>query len=142
MVSLIDSIRNKSYFCKPVFRCCIFLMFIFFVAVVIENRGLEYNSYIECPEDSLTSCLNPAYECRSNYLKATIEYGYDCNYYNNFDCEDFCNIDRIEPGEYFGKKPGLLFNSAMVVFALLIVSAFLVNHLVYIYRRKKYGNKS
>ena len=126
--------KKSTYFYKPIFRCAIILMVLYFAVAVYENEGMDYHVSVSCENSSMFNCKNPFYECRENYLLAIRDF--NCDSILSLNCEDFCYLQSIAPGQSYGKNPGLFFQYYKEAFAVIIGLAFVINHILYILRRR------
>jgi len=117
-------------FNKWIFRGALLLIVVLAVvswALLGFGNPAKMYVYVSCPEDVLGYCQNPFYDlCNSQG---------DLYLISNDICEgmppDFYEFEVLQGGESIGEKPHW-FSQASLVFAFIIlILAFVVNHLVY-----------
>lgn len=109
--------RYPAYFNKWAFRAC-FIVGILYFALVLYMNDWNYNfAYAECPVDpsrQYMPCDNPFYSS---------------------DCESgICMQEFILQGETIGIKPDVWARSFGLVFTVLALFGFVVNHALYMLR--------
>jgi hypothetical protein len=124
---------------KVVFRIAIGIMALFFVMLVMLY-GFESYFYVSCPKNAPVDCVNPVVQC-SNVDPLTINI--ECQAYSPLveRCQTYpnnplCTTPTIPPGSYVGDFPPFFVRSSVLIFFGVMVSAFLVNHLLFNRRRK------
>lgn len=102
---------------RVIYGLILFILVLGFLTIL--KHGVVYNEfYYSCPEDSLRGCKNPCYLSGAGYCE---EFPY-----NNM-------VEYIPAGFSWGTPPpdSWLLNTAPLVVLLLIIGAFLFNHLYY-----------
>lgn len=133
---------------KRIFRAAfIFIMLLWVVAFAAEGFQLRMHIYAQCPEGN-GRCYN------SNYQNCQIHQSWQLNLlqkhnkdaYDQYMSElyEWCNIEYLEEGESFGKKPNLLIDNFLFISLVALAIAFLINHLINNkgFRGKKDGKDS
>lgn len=91
--------------------CFLLIMLLFFITLIVEGAG--NNVYINCP-DNEPRCFNPVYGQCDNPVT-----------------EPYCDIEYLNPGDELGIKPGWLFINSVWIYAVILLSGLVINHLVY-----------
>lgn len=115
-----------------IFRTAILLMILyFFVAWGINGFGnpRAFNFYYTCPKDIPTAvCYNPYYNAD------VMGIGWEELQKSNLPREEllkFVHTKEFYPGYELGKKPSPLYTNGETIYLLILVLAFIINHLLY-----------
>lgn len=140
----------KGYINKSVFRLGFFVMLLLLMFIIYSENlvsiELPKRLYVNCPDDSIKHCKNPYYQCDEfllgkdpckNLTMGNID---NCLPYNLYEiqcldiinCYGICDQEYIEPGNYLGKKPGLLYENYQLIVTIIIFLTIGINHLLYI----------
>lgn len=115
--------KVPGYFSVSVFRVA-FVLLLFLAVYVMYDEGLfdgnRVITYIECPKDAIGGrCHNPLYGATGPVCSPP----------------DICEIEFLWPGMSMGKKPSVLYDWFGVLMAAVLGLAFLVNHVLYEWRK-------
>ena len=122
---------NKGYFSKPIFRLAVVAMVVFFLINYIPTIGKQ-SITIRCP--TLEKCYNPVYWCQ-NDAKFNLEYLDLCTEIKKHDFPDSVSKKTIlEPEEVIkiGLNKEKITNEMLTGYAIILLLAFIINHIVYI----------
>ena len=114
--------KYPGYFNKWIIRGGFLFIFLFNLFILDSNDWHNTTAWAYCPKSALTPCENPFF---NNY-----SYHKDC-------INGLCNTQFIQPGEEVGKKPSLAFSNYNELSFLFGLLTFVINHFVYMIRRKK-----
>lgn len=108
------------YFEKLIFRVAIFLVLLFWIAIILKY-GFNDRIYVVCPENR-GLCDNPLYN--------------NCNLLRGDDPSillalHYCEQEFLFPGTTIGEPPSWIFRNGWMVILGVMSVAFLVNHLLY-----------
>lgn len=131
--------KYPGYFTRGVFKFFALLMFLFVVATFWQ-QGWTLNAVeISCPIDSRGNCQNPVYDCTLPGATDSVSFCSKFELHTKpqaWVCDIApCDKPYLTPGESYSNA-GWLIQHGIEVIVLLILSAFLVNALIY---RVKFG---
>jgi hypothetical protein len=119
--------RYPGYFEKWVFRGVLLAALLLFVYVAHTDKlGFEPMFYMSCPIDVFQGrCANPYYgiTCYADVPPAWWE---------------VCKEETLFAGQTYGVPPSALFQNFETICLLLVALGFVVNHLLYVWRSKKW----
>ena len=119
---------NQVYiFDKMIFRLTFVTVLLVFLFVFIDNGGFGNHFFYSCPSANGAPCQNPFWDnCSRNAF-------YTCSDINLIP-DDYLFLggsEFISAGTTLGDRPGFLVNYFGLLFFLLLLNAFLFNHLTY-----------
>lgn len=124
--------KFPNYATKNIFRVGVGVLFLFVIMVIYIHGFNAQWTNIEC--DSYLPCPNPFVVCNDPDVFPTPAY---CEFYNSIDCNGKgCDLDFIEGGDYIGEKPPKYIEYANLIMILILGITFLINHIVYVRRKK------
>lgn len=140
-----------NYFSVPVFRVTTILMLLLLGFTLWTNDWNVYNTWASCPVDNTKPCFNPFYLC-DNIDEENIngliyqDNNYVCMPEITFQtkslCEQgYCDQRYLQAGETIGNPPNTHTQNFVSRIILLYGSAFLINHIVWVYRKGKEEGK-
>ena len=108
-------VKNRGYKVNRWLTNGAFILLILYMAFIVHVDGLGVLAgemvYVECPSDSVDSCVNP--------------------YYEFFCFDELCEDEFLFPSQSIGIKPSLFARTFGFVALLVIGLALLLNHLLY-----------
>jgi len=127
--------KYPNYINRPVFRIGLFVFLIFVFSIILVYGFNTKWVNIVC-ESSTGYCENPYLECKAD------KYSKYCLMTNNLPCIGRnCENERISFNDYIGEKAPPVIENANIIMLFILVSTFLINHLIYIKNIKKYKVK-
>ena len=123
--------KYPDYFNKVLIRAgfvCMFLLLILFLFIY----GFDNYVYVEC--NNPAGCQNPYLVCSNiEWIKPL-----ECDFYETNPCKGRnCEIMEIDYKDYVGSKPPQVVESSVFIILFPIFIVFLINHILYLYRRQK-----
>lgn len=106
---------SNGYVVDKVVTNCAMLVIFAYLILVCWSMGFDFSKkvYVSC--DSPSPCNNPLYEYRDR----------------SWCVWDFCDSIQLEPGFEFGSKPSVLFDFAWSFSIIVLLGAFVLNHLLH-----------
>lgn len=115
--------KVPGYFSVSVFRVAFAILLLLGVYSMYQEGLFDGNrivTYVECPKDAVGGrCSNPLYGLSGPLCSPP----------------DVCEIEFLWPGMSMGHKPSVLYDWFGVVMIAVLGLAFLVNHVLYEWRK-------
>jgi hypothetical protein len=115
--------KQKYLFNKWIFRGCIIIMILLALSAWFLTgfiNPLKQNLEIVCKTDN-TPCTNPLYNnfdiCGEGKMLPSYHY--------------LCITELLPPGYHYGSEPNFLLNHFLEITIILILLAFLLNHMIF-----------
>jgi len=129
--------KYPDYFKKWVFRTAFIIILLLCVKVTVfefNNNPHPFNYYyVICGEEE-AFCVNPLYACKYPTQK-------DCLIINDLPqgvCEfGYCEKKYLAGGESYGVKPPFLLRYALDIVALILISSFIINHIIWRFKKNE-----
>lgn len=133
--------KFPGYFTKNVFRFFFIFFFLLMFLAYSMNDYKEYSTYFECPQEAQKPCRNPYYICQDGEyeenMRPCITFVKGKFLINQIKKENISKIKYIAQGRSIGEKANVLIEYGYFLLFLNIFLAFVVNHVLYIVRRKR-----